>query len=308
MVAMNFLWATFPQGCRNVISMSEWSASIVPELLLRALGRLLRPLVPMLIRNGITYPVIADLLRDLYVDVALRDMLSDDKSRTDSRVSLLTGVHRKEIRRQRAAPPRDESTPEVVTLSSQIIARWLGAAPWAGAGGVPHPLPRSAAAGEPSFDGLVEAVTKDVRPRAVLDEWLSQDLVRLDAQDRVILNAEAFVPRPGRDEQMFYFGRNLHDHIAAAAANVSAVERAPFLDRSVHYDALPVAAAEQLEAMGREAAIRMLLDINRRAMQLAEAHDPPTGPTRRVNLGVYLFAENEPPATTSKPDETGSRP
>jgi Family of unknown function (DUF6502) len=288
--------------------MSERTVGVVPDLLLRALSRLLRPLISLLIRNGITYPVIADLLRDLYVDVALRDILPNDRSRTDSRVSLLTGVHRKEIRRQRAAPPRDEATPEVVTLSSQIIARWLGAAPWAGAGGVPLPLPRAAASGEPSFDGLVEAVTKDLRPRAVLDEWLSQDLVRLDAQDRVVLNAEAFVPRPGRDEQMFYFGRNLHDHIAAAAANVSAVDKAPFLDRSVHYDALPVAAAEQLEVMGREAAIRMLLDINRRAMQIAEAHDPPTGPTRRVNLGVYLFAEDETPTTPPEPGEAGSRP
>jgi hypothetical protein len=281
--------------------MSERPSGPAPDLLLRSLGRLMRPLVKLLIRNGITYPVMADLLRDLYLDVALRDILPDEKSRTDSRVSLLTGVHRKEIRRQRAAPARPEPAPEVVTLSSQIISRWLGAAPWAGAGGTPLPLPRSAPAGQPSFDGLVEAVTRDLRPRAVLDAWLSQDLVRLDAEDRVVLNVDAFVPRPGRDEQMFYFGRNLHDHIAAAAANVSAVDKAPFLDRSVHYDSMPVAAAEQMVAMGRAAAVQMLLDINRRAMQVAEAHDPPIGPTRRVNLGVYLYVEDEPPAAAGPP-------
>jgi hypothetical protein len=273
--------------------MSDNAPGPAPSLLLRSLSRLLRPLVRLLIRNGLTYPVTADLLRDLYVDVALRDILTDDRSRTDSRVSLLTGVHRKEIRRQRESPAQPEEGSEVVTLSSQIIARWLGASPWAGEAGVPLPLPRAAGPGEPSFDGLVEAVTKDLRPRAVLDEWVSQDLVRIDAQDRVVLNVDAFVPRPGRDEQMFYFGRNLHDHIAAAAANVSAVGKAPFLDRSVHYDSLPVAAAEQLQAMGRAAAVRMLLEINRRAMELAEANDPPVGPTRRVNLGVYLFAEDD---------------
>jgi len=162
---------------------------------------------------------------------------------------------------------------------------------------VPLPLPRIAAApGEPSFDGLVAAVTKDLRSRAVLDEWISQDLVRIDAQDRVILNVDAFVPRPGRDEQMFYFGRNLHDHLAAAAANVSAVGKAPFLDRSVHYDALPMAAAEQLQAMGRAAAVQMLLEINRRAMELAEAPNDTGGPTRRVNLGVYLYSEDDLPS------------
>ncbi len=241
----------------------------------------------------------ADLLRDLYVDVALHDVLTDDRARTDSRVSLLTGVHRKEIRRQRETPPQPDQGSEVITLSSQIIARWLGASPWAGEAGVPLPLPRAAAAGEPSFDGLVAAVTKDLRPRAVLDEWISQDLVRIDPQDRVVLNVDAFVPRPGRDEQMFYFGRNLHDHIAAAAANVSAVGKAPFLDRSVHYDALPVAAAEQLQAMGRTAAVQMLLEINRRAMELAEAPNDTGGPTRRVNLGVYLFSEDDLPAPSA---------
>ena len=161
--------------------MSDRASGHAPEMLLRSLKRLLRPLVRLLIRNGITYPVISEAVRDLYLDVALRDILTEDRARTDSRVSLLTGVHRKEIRRQREAPAQQEATPEVVTLSSQIIARWLGAAPWAGTGGVPLPLPRAAAADEPSFDGLVAAVTKDLRPRAVLDEWLSQDLVRVDA-------------------------------------------------------------------------------------------------------------------------------
>jgi hypothetical protein len=84
--------------------------------------------------------VTADLLRDLYVDVALRDVLTDDRARTDSRVSLLTGVHRKEIRRQRETPPQPDQGSEVITLSSQIIARWLGASPWAGEAGVPLPL------------------------------------------------------------------------------------------------------------------------------------------------------------------------
>jgi Family of unknown function (DUF6502) len=259
---------------------------------------MLRPLVRLLIRNRITYPVAAALLRNLFLDVALRDVLADETSRTDSRVSLLTGIHRTEIRRQRRglAPPAAE--PDVVTLTSQIIARWLGMAAFTAEDGTPLPLPRGAPAGEASFDALVGLVTKDVRGRTVLDDWLSQGLVDLDDADRVTLRVAAFIPRPGRAEQLFYFGRNLHDHIAAASANVSAEGKARFLDRSVHYDALPIAAAERLEAIGREAASRLLVDINRIAMELADSHDPPAGtpagPTRRVNLGLYLYAEDEP--------------
>lgn len=275
-----------------------------PELLLKALARLLRPLVRLLIRGGVTFPVLADLLRGLYVDVARRDLLADPKARTDSRVSLLTGVHRKEIRRQRT-PDAAQAEPAAVTRTSEIIARWLGAPAYTDpATRRPLLLPRAGA--DPSFEGLVASVTRDVRPRAVLDDLLDQGAVSLEADGRVRLSAEAFVPRPGGDEQLFYFARNLHDHLAAASANVLAAGGgpAPFIDRSVHYDGLTAEAAARLDAYAREAAQRLLLDVNRLALELVEAQEvgetqrtaPGSTPTQRVNLGVYLYAEDDPAA------------
>jgi hypothetical protein len=269
------------------------------ELLLKPLARMLRPLVRLLIRSGVTFPVLADLLRGLYVDVAIRDLLPDAAARTDSRVSLLTGVHRKELRRLRTQDPVTDDEPAVVTLSSHIIARWLGTPAYTDAAGQPLVLPRVArSATEPSFEGLVESVTTDVRARTVLDDWRSQGLVTLDADDRVRLSIAAFIPRPGRGEQLFYFARNLHDHLAAAVANVLATGPAPFLDRSVHYDGLSEEAAARLQAAAREAAQRLLVDINRLALELVDAQaaaaDPAAAmPSQRVNLGIYLYAEDE---------------
>ena len=280
---------------------------------MRPLRRLLRPLVRLLIRSGVTFPVLADLLRGLYVEVASRDLLTERRDRTDSRISLLTGVHRKEIRRQREEEGDGEEVPPIVTLSGQVIARWLGLPAYTGADGQPLPLPRMAAEG-PSFDALVASVTTDVRARTVLDDWLAQGIVSLDDQDRVRLDTGAFLPRQGREEQLFYFARNLHDHLAAASANISGTAPAPFLDRSVHYDRLSPAVAARLEAAGREGAQRLLVEINRLALAaLAEEEaavsagadgTPPDGTspdgtaapvTRRVNLGIYLYAEDEPP-------------
>ena len=278
-----------------------------PTLLMKPLARLLRPLVHLLIQSGVTFPVLADLLRGLYVDVALRDLLLDPKSRTDSRITLLTGVHRKEIRHLRQQAAVADAVPSVVTLSSHIIARWLGTPVYTDASGSPLALPRAShSAAEPSFEGLVASVTTDVRPRTVLDDWLSQDLVTLDADDRVQLNVAAFIPRPGQDEQLFYFARNLHDHVAAAVANVLAAGPAPFLDRSVHYDGLGVAAAARLEEAARKAAQRLLLDVNRLALELVDAQEAEAGPAapvpaRRVNLGLYLYVEDEEPAPTPAP-------
>jgi hypothetical protein len=256
------------------------------------LQRLLRPLVRLMIRCGVTFPAAADLLRSLYVAVAREELPPD--ARTDSRVSLLTGVHRKEIRRQRGLPA-DEPAPPLVTRNGLLIATWLGTPGYSDAAGAPLPLPRAAAEG-PSFDRLVMAVTRDVRPRAVLDDWQAQGIAAVDDRDRVHLTAAAFLPQAGQGEQLFYFARNLHDHIAAAAANVLAPGAAPFVDRSVHYDRLSAAAAAALEQFGREAAQRALLEVNRRAVELAAEDVPPGAPTRRVNFGIYLLAEDEPPA------------
>ena len=121
--------------------------------------------------------------------------------------------------------------------------------------------------------------------------------LRWTPDDRVTLNTDAFIPRPGGEEQLFYFARNLHDHVAAAVANIGAPGGPPFLDRTVHYDRLTPAQAKALEGYAREAAMRVLLDVNRRALELTDQEpDEAVAQPRRVNFGVYVFDENEPPA------------
>ncbi|WP_426956350.1 DUF6502 family protein [Muricoccus radiodurans] len=281
------------------MSPPDSTAAPPPDALVRPLRRLLRPLVRLLVRAGVTFPVLSDLLRGLYVEVAVAELPADARARSDSRLTLMTGVHRKEIRRLREEGwPEAEVAPVVVTLSSQVMARWLGLAEYLDEAGAPRPLPRlTPPEGGPSFEALVSAVTTDLRPRTVLDSWIAAGLATLDAEDRVHLEARAFVPREGMEGRLFYFARNLHDHVAAAAANVLATGPAPFLERSLHYDRLTPAAAAALESAGREAGQAMLVDLNRLALSLvAEGEAAPGAPTRRVNLGVYLYAEDEPPA------------
>ncbi len=252
-----------------------------------------------MLRNGITFPVLTDALRRLFVDVAATDILQQPAAQTDSRICLLTGLNRKLVRHYREMQADDTAVPEVVTVASEIIARWLGSPPFVDDAGHPRPLQRLGKPGdaEPSFDALVGSVTADFRSRAVLDDWLSQGLVQMAPPDMVVLNVHAFVPRPGAEEQLFYFARNLQDHIAAAAANISASDNAPFLDRSVHYDELTPAQARELEAFARAAAMQALLDVNRKARELVEAASSPGGDTPvRVNFGTFVFTESKSPA------------
>ncbi|WP_028346286.1 DUF6502 family protein [Bradyrhizobium murdochi] len=252
------------------------------------LARLLRPLVRLCIRSGMTFPALVQLLRELFVNVAEHDFALGGKEQTDSRVSLLTGIHRKEVARLRGAGAPVHEAPATLSRTSAIIARWLAAPEFTDAKGEPLPLPRTAEGDAPSFEQLVESITKDVRPRAVLDEWLDRKLVAINGDDEIVLVDTGFVPRGDDDRKWHYLGRNLHDHVAAAAENVSGP--APrFLERAVHYDGLSPKLAKRLEARSRELAMEALKVANREANR-ALAKDK--GGNSRWNFGVYVFHED----------------
>ena len=252
------------------------------------LARLLRPLVRLCIKSGMTFPALAQLLRELFVNVAEHDFGLEGKEQTDSRVSLLTGIHRKEVARLRGAGTPVHEVPTTLSRTSAIIARWLAATEFTDSKGHPLPLPRTADESVPSFEALVASVTKDVRPRAVLDEWLDRKLVAINGNDEVVLLDSAFVPRGEDDRKWYYLGRNLHDHIAAAATNVSA-SPPRFLERAVHYDDLSPKLAERLERRSRELAMDALKVANREAHR-GVAKDK--GGAYRWIFGVYVYSES----------------
>jgi len=261
------------------------------EILRRALRSLLRPLVRLLLQNQITFPALTGLLREVYVELADTDpeFQLTGKRHTDSRVSLLTGIHRKEVSRLRAEPTAEAPPPRPASLGSLILSRWVGVGDFHGSDGRPRPLPRYAGdtAGA-SFESLVESVSKDIRPRAVLDEWLRLGVAHLDADENVVLNSESFVPDRGFEEKAVFFGRNLRDHIAAGAHNLEG-GAPPFLDSSVYYAHLSPDSVAELEELARERGLAVLRAVNARAVELQQrdATDPVTA-GGRMSFGIWF--------------------
>jgi Family of unknown function (DUF6502) len=277
--------------------------------LVRALRKLLRPLVRLMLSHGITYTYLADLLKGLFVEVAERDFRLDDKPPTDSRVSLVSGVHRKDVARLRGLLDSAEPIePSVVPRGAQLVAHWMGNPRYLLEDGSPRPLARLVSeGGDLSFEALVSSVNSDIRSRVVLDEWLSLGVVHLDDAGRVCLNTAAFVPSRGADEKAFYLGHNLHDHAAAAVHNMLAGQP-PFMERSVHYNALTPDSVQRLNRMSEQLGMKALLAINKAAMD-AEAQDKATAdqagqpePDQRFTFGIYFFSERheDPPAPAGR--------
>jgi hypothetical protein len=265
------------------------------QLVLAAMGRILRPLVRLLLSYGITYTAFCDLVRSIYVKVAEEEFRLPDKPQTDSRISLLTGIHRREVNRLRTEPLEEVVLPDRASMSALLLATWSGNPDYVDEQGTPIPLPRLASSGEGhSFESLVQSISKDFRARVVLDEWLRQGIVHLDDRDHVHLSPEAFAQPQDMQEKAFYFGQNIHDHLAATAHNLAGATP-PFLERCVFYDKLSAASAEELAAYSRTVGMRALHAVNRRAAELQKRDRHGADAVYRSNFGVYQYSAEETP-------------
>ena len=263
-----------------------------------AIGHLLRPLVRILLSYGISFQSFSEMAKSAYVKVAEEEFKLADKPQTDSRVSLLTGIQRREINRMRKNPQAEISLPQKSSMSAHLLAIWSGNSDYLNQDGMPIPLPRLPGKDEnPSFERMVQSVSKDFRPRVVLDEWLRQGVVTLDEEDRVHLSIDAFAHPQDIEEKHFYFGQNIHDHLAATAHNLTGGQP-PFLERCVFYDKLSEESCKDLAEHSRTLGMIVIRAINKRAAELQKRDQGLTDAEFRANFGVYYFSEPETPNDT----------
>ena len=271
------------------------------EVSFRALRKIFRPIVKYMISRGITFPAVTQLLKSLYVEVANEEFPLAQRRATDSRVSMLTGIHRGEVKRlTEEGLSVVETTPPAVSLGASVVARWISDPLYIDSQGNPVPLPRHASdGGEISFESLVATIRTDIRSRPMLDEWLRLGVVELDGQDRVCLKTKAFVPKKNSEEKAFYFGQNLHDHIAVSVNNMIG-EQASELERSVYYQRLTPASIETLKKLATDLGMRAVQEVNRLALELDRLDAGRADANQRMNFGLYFYCgpstDETPPA------------
>ena len=272
-----------------------------PQSLIQALKRVMRPMVRLMLRKGITYTYFADMLKGIFVEIADNEFKIDDKPQSDSRISLLTGVHRKDVRRLRhQSLAHGSDLPEAISLGAQLVGTWTSQPPFCKADGEPVPLARLASAGgDASFESLVACVSKDIRARVVLDEWLRIGVAILDDQDLVHLCVNAFIPRGGFDEKAAYFAHNVHDHACAAVHNLTS-DGPAFFERSVHYDALTPASVVQLREQTSRKGMELLLALNQQAADFERSDAASEEQHQRITVGLFFYTE------ASEESEAGS--
>ncbi len=274
-----------------------------------AIRRLLRPVVRQLIAYGVTYPAFNRIVRELYIEVAEDHFALPFKRQTDSRLSLVTGINRKEVSQLRRRKIGKLSAVEVEdTVVTHVIGRWMAGPPYADADARPHRLPYEAEAPRtPSFARLVRDLGVDVPVRSVLDELLRIGAVELLPNGDVVLRREAHIPPADAEGKLTLLGSDPAELFSTIAHNIEHPDT-PWLQRKVVYDNIGSEALPELS----QAARTIGEDFVRRANALLASYDrdrnpnAPGGTPTRVALGTYHFEEEAPaavppPAAEDKP-------
>lgn len=250
---------------------------------------LFAPVARLLVARGVLFPDLAERMKAHFVQAALAAAAG---RATDSKVSVLTGLQRRDVARLRGAVLRDRRPNHL----ARLVALWQTEPGWQ-AEGQPLPLPRNGPA--PSFEALAQMVRRDVHARSMLDALVAAGTVALSEDGQVVrLMQPSYQPLAGSEDQLAYLARNLGDHAAAAAENVQSAAP-PHFERAVHYGGLTADQVAELDGLFRKGQMALLQDLNARAAAMKRANGA-TGPTagaatRRFRAGGYFYQTGDAP-------------
>ncbi len=255
-----------------------------------ALG-LFKPVARLLLRHGVAYPAFASALKKVFLDAAQDELRAQKRPLTDSAVSLLSGVHRRDVRELTRTTETCQAHTAPMNMATQVVARWLSDSAYLDADGQAKPLPRVGVEGEAGFDALVASISSDIRPRAVRDELLRLGIAQ-ESADGIALLAPGFAPRQGFAEMAHLLRANAHDHLAAAVANVD--EGGQFLEQSIFVDQLTTESAQRLHAVSAKAwrtAFKTVMQEASARYAHDQQHASAEERTQRARFGSYFYAQ-----------------
>jgi hypothetical protein len=265
----------------------------ITQALSDAARAILRPLVRVLLRNGIPYGAFADLARGVYVEVAEKEFALAEKRQTVSRISTITGLTRKEVGRiQAAEAPAHAADAERYNRPARVIGGWVRSKAYHDRKGRPADLPMEGAA--KSFSGLVREFSGDIPPRAIADELLRVGAIELLANGDVRLLTRAYIPRGDQADKIGILGADVADLIRTIDHNLTCPPGEAYFQRRVSYDNIPREALPELTRTLSRKAQSCLESLDRVLAAADRDRSPDSKGTGRVRTGVaiYYFEEH----------------
>lgn len=256
------------------------------SLIRGAVRGVLRPIVRLLLKSGWTWKEFAELAKTTYVEVATNEFGLRGRPTNASRVAILTGLDRREVRRQRERLEAEgEAEPAYMSRASRVLSGWHQDPDFLQEDGQPRVL---GPGDQPGFETLVHRYAGDVPATAMLKELRGAGALERLADGRLRVLKRSYIPRALDDAQIRLWGSVLQDVGTTLEHNLTRDAQTPsrFERRATSLDVdarrLPAFRA-WLEREGQA-----LLERADEWLIASEAASP-SATTRRLRLGVGLY-------------------
>lgn len=241
--------------------------------MINLLDPLFKSFARLTVARGILFPDLIERLKIHYIEAA--KSVTDGKT-TDSRLSVLTGLQRRDIARLRNTDT-DQRKPNHL---ANLVALWQTDPAY----GTTETLSKNGPA--PSFEALARLVRRDVHPRTMLDTLLATGTVEITADDTIKLVKTSYQPLSGSEDQLAYLAHNLGDHLAAATDNVLG-QTPPHFERAVHYTDLTAEQIASLKAEFDSGQMALLQNLSQKAAAMKKL--PSEDAQYRFRAGGYFY-------------------
>ncbi len=258
--------------------------------LLEAARRILRPLVRILMRNGITANTMQEVLRKTYVDVGFEEFTIPGRAQTLARVSVITGLNRKEVARLHNLGGLDESDILRQNRAATVVTAWLADPTFHTSAGFPLDLPMAGEA--PNFTELVKKYSGDMYPKSVADELLRIGAVEWVGES-LRLSSRGYVTAKDPATLVDHLGVDTAELIETIDYNLQAGDGERLLQYKILSDNLPEEHLPAFNALLKRVARQAIDEVT----HWLNAHDQGkdrSGPTKRYTAGLGLFQINQP--------------
>ncbi|MBY6033277.1 hypothetical protein KUV59_08865 [Marinobacter daepoensis] len=268
-----------------------------PNRLHQALFRILRPMARLLLRNGIPFSEFSELVKRAYVEAAFEDFADGRRKPTDSRAAVMTGLTRKEVRKQREILAGDSPVSERTShanRASRVVSGWIHDDTFQAPDGQPAVL---AFEGENSFSELVRKYSGDMTPRAILDELQRVGVVAVEAESGLlVLKQRAYVPAGDSEEMLQIFGEDVSDLVDTIDYNLASRENGqqPLFQRTLTYNGIPPEVLDEWRERAAEQSQALLEELDSWLGPHDRSVSGQEDDGESVRTGVSIFYFEEP--------------
>jgi hypothetical protein len=204
------------------------------------LSILLSPVARFCVRNGVLLPEIIDALKAALLEAGVQHLRHAGERVTTSRLSVMTGVHRKDGSKflKGIAPQRDTVSPAI-----KVLGCWHTKKQYLQADGKPRTL--SVGNEESEFATLVRNVIADIHPHSILCELERLELVKI-VDNQVVPLKSTFISAMNDEKTAHIVARDVDELLSTAEENVSAHGSPPHHHTTTSFDNIPLEFESEL--------------------------------------------------------------